>query len=115
MTSLDPQLVGQRIAALRLSKGWTQLMLAASANTSVVTISAYENGRTQLKRPRLLRGIAETLGVTPEELLIGPTAPTTADGAIARLQAEVDEANRTLIYLRSISDRASGFSDDLLV
>ena len=54
--------VGQRIAALRDARGWSQEELAHRADVSVKTISRLENGRNE-GRGKNLRSIAEALEV----------------------------------------------------
>lgn len=56
-----------RIRAYRKLKGYTQQQFAAKLGVSVAVLGAVERG-TRRPDPRLLRRIAETLGVDLEEL-----------------------------------------------
>ncbi|MHA7966145.1 helix-turn-helix domain-containing protein [Paenibacillus sp. CAU 1782] len=59
--------LAQRIRAFRKLKGYTQQGLAQEMGISVAVLGSLERG-TRRSDPRLLEQIAETLGISPEEL-----------------------------------------------
>lgn len=61
-------LVGSRIKAARLSRGWKQGALAEMVGCDVNTISRYETGKVSPDIEQLMR-LAEVLEVSPLELL----------------------------------------------
>jgi len=59
---------GQRLAALRQERGWTQPQLAEQLGVSVKTVTYYERS-AQNPTSKTLDRIAEVLGVEPSELI----------------------------------------------
>lgn len=85
--------MGDRIRALRLSKGWTQQDLAdrLTARGATVTFSAvsqWERGETENIKLKLFLALVEELGTTHEYLVHGPSDPTSRDstGRFRRLR-----------------------------
>lgn len=64
--------IGQLVAALRRSKGWTQVDLAHHAEIHPSTMTRIETGRHRAEPPNF-RKVAEALGVDPA--LITPVEP----------------------------------------
>jgi transcriptional regulator with XRE-family HTH domain len=96
--SLEPKEIGQRIAAARVRKGWTQLSFALEAAVSPSTITRWESGK--LPPVRELMRIAELLGVSPEEL-VEPDDPG-RDDRIAHLESELAETQQALKVLPDV-------------
>lgn len=65
-----PQTLGQRIAALRERRGWTQKQLAGRAEISVTFLSEVENDRRNMGSEILLR-MANALGTSLDYLMRG--------------------------------------------
>jgi transcriptional regulator with XRE-family HTH domain len=82
MVAQRHRLIGEKIVALRESKGWSQETLANKAGTSVKTISRLENGGNE-GRGGTMQKLAEALGVDLAELLAAGAVPT--DDAFAPL------------------------------
>jgi transcriptional regulator with XRE-family HTH domain len=59
--------LGERVAAAREAKGWTQADLATAIGMTQQGVAAIENGKSE--RPKKLRELARSLGVTEEHLL----------------------------------------------
>jgi transcriptional regulator with XRE-family HTH domain len=72
LQEIDPRLLGSRLRAARLSRGWTQTDLAGDL-VSVGYVSRLESGQ---RRPNaeVLEGLASRLDIAIDELLRGPTA-----------------------------------------
>jgi transcriptional regulator with XRE-family HTH domain len=64
---MDQHQLAGRIRAFRKLKGFTQNELADKLGVSVAVLGAVERG-TRKPEPRLLRLIADTLGIAREEL-----------------------------------------------
>jgi transcriptional regulator with XRE-family HTH domain len=64
---MDQHQLAGRIRAFRKLKGYTQSELSEKLGVSVAVLGAVERG-TRKPDPKLLRLIAETLGVSKEEL-----------------------------------------------
>lgn len=62
-------MLGERIRAARLAKGWKQRELAAATELNQSYISAVENGRVRDVATGQLLRFARALEVTPNELL----------------------------------------------
>lgn len=62
--------IGQRLAAARKSKGYTQEQLANLSDLSIKTISAAENGRKAM-RPENIIKLCECLSISTDYLLCG--------------------------------------------
>lgn len=60
--------IGDRVRALRERNQWRREELAMRAEISVAALTDIENNVTELPRRSTLRGIAEALGVSVEEL-----------------------------------------------
>lgn len=72
LQDIDPRLLGSRLRAARLARGWTQTDLAGDL-VSVGYISRLESGQ---RRPlaHVLESLASRLDIAIDELLRGPTA-----------------------------------------
>lgn len=72
-----PTLMGVRLQALRMEKGWTQEKLAEKSGVSVSTIKNVEHG---VRDPSLFSAIclADALGVSLDFLVLGRGAYTTS-------------------------------------
>lgn len=88
MAELD-SLIGQRIAEARLEAGLTQEQLAEAAGIAPENLSRAERGRTIL-RTRKLIAIADTLGVSLDDLARGREVIPTKGAAVARLIKRVE-------------------------
>jgi transcriptional regulator with XRE-family HTH domain len=64
---MDQQQLAGRIRAFRKLKGFTQSELSDKLGVSVAVLGAVERG-TRKAEPRLVREIAEALGIDKEEL-----------------------------------------------
>ncbi|TLS48630.1 helix-turn-helix transcriptional regulator [Paenibacillus antri] len=64
---MDQQQLAGRIRAFRKLKGYTQNELSEKLGVSVAVLGAVERG-TRKAEPRLLREIADALGIDKEEL-----------------------------------------------
>lgn len=84
-----PDSFGERIKAARLAKGMTQEELAEALGTQYVQVGRWERNVTS-PRPKTIRAIAQTLGVTFEQLqggaVLGITSPTSTE--VNRLLAD---------------------------
>jgi len=60
--------LAQRVRAFRKLKGYTQQELAKELGVSVAVLGSLERG-TRKSDPKLLKHIAQTLGISYEELL----------------------------------------------
>lgn len=85
--------MGDRIRALRQSKGWTQQQLAdrltaRGARVTFSAVSQWERGETQDIKLRLFLALVEELGTTHEYLVHGPSDPSSRDstGRFRRLR-----------------------------
>ena len=67
-------MVGQRIAALRRSRGWSQAQLADLLQISPSTLGMYEQGRRE-PGGAILVALSENFGVSTDYLLTGKIAP----------------------------------------
>jgi transcriptional regulator with XRE-family HTH domain len=68
-------LIGERLAALRKSRGITQTQLAEQIGISQYLVSSYETGRLHLSDDMLIR-LAKALGTTSDSILgLGGTEP----------------------------------------
>lgn len=102
--AMEPKEIGQRIAAARNRKGWTQLVFAMEANVSPSTIQRWESG--QLPPVRELMRIADVLEVDVSEF-VEPDAPATDQAAeIVRLAAELSAAQVVLARIEKKLDAA---------
>lgn len=63
-----PGFAHERMRTARLAKGWTQGRLAAEADVSVVSITAWERG-LRAPEPPAFRALAAGLALEPSELL----------------------------------------------
>jgi len=64
---MDQQQLAGRIRAFRKLKGYTQNELSEKLGVSVAVLGAVERG-TRKAEPRLIREIADALGIDKEEL-----------------------------------------------
>ena len=69
---MDKYMLAQRIRAFRKLKGYTQAELADLLGVSIAIIGTIERG-TRKADPKMLRKIAEVLGVEQEELMPSQT------------------------------------------
>lgn len=66
--------VGERIAAARSAKGWSQTKLGREIGAGQTTVSSWERGRTEPTREDVRR-VAQALQIAISELeLVGPTS-----------------------------------------
>lgn len=66
---------GERIRALRETKGWTQVQLAKRASVAQPSLSQIETGDTRSLRGQTLMGLAKALEVNPHWILTGRDTP----------------------------------------
>lgn len=95
--AFDPKLIGERIAAAREAKRWTQLDFALEAGVSPSTIQRWEAGHLPPVR-RLMR-VAELLEVEPEELIEPQPAepPSEMLTRLESLQADAEEGRLRVV------------------
>lgn len=103
--------LGERLKALRKSRGWTQENLAEVSGLTRSHISRLERGDIELpSRARLLR-LADALGTTADDLLTAagyrsddPPAALPDLGVYLRLKYDIDDP-RTADAIRAILER----------
>lgn len=103
--SIEPREIGQRIAAVRNRRGWTQMDLAHQANVSVSSVQRWERG--DLPPVRELIRLAGILEIDAEQLVeLEPTqeAKIAAIGRDLRdhLDSQHDEVIRRLDALTEL-------------
>jgi transcriptional regulator with XRE-family HTH domain len=76
--------VGERLKALRLGRGLTQVKLAEPLGLTFQQINKYESGASDLSVSRLL-GLARVLDIPPSLLLEAPSAGQEAADPVNRL------------------------------
>ena len=96
--SFEPQEIGQRVAAARTRKGWTQLQFAMEANVSPSTVARWEAGK--LPPVRELVRIAEVLGVDVNEF-VEPAVNEEA-GRLSGIERELGEVRQQLAGLEEM-------------
>jgi len=69
-TTKEAPVLGQRLAALRKERGWTQPQLAELLGVTVKTITYYERSASNPTAKTVDR-IAEVFGIDPSELING--------------------------------------------
>ena len=97
---IDYSVIGDRIRALRVAKGWTQAHLAELSGIEPSNISHIERAATKVSLPTLLH-IANALGSTLDELVYGNLAKS---GHIAFSLIEETLADCTDTELRAIAE-----------
>jgi len=75
--------LGERVAAARTQRGWSQQRLAEALRLQASTLSRYETGVRTFPVECILR-VAGVLGVRPETLLVDPPTPGGDDEAMLR-------------------------------
>lgn len=96
--------IGERIAAARRDRGWTQEDLAYHAGLTVRTISRAENGEREA-RGLTLRKIASALTVPVGELIgIMAAQPLGPDDRLDRIEEKLDAVLALLSPEGSIAD-----------
>ncbi|KWX00088.1 hypothetical protein TH66_14215 [Carbonactinospora thermoautotrophica] len=70
---------GQRLARLRLRKGWTQRRLADESGYTVATIKAWEQGRRSLDSVSVIVHLAQVLGAHATEITGQPFVPASPE------------------------------------
>lgn len=89
VSTIDPKEIGQRIAAARNRRGWTQLDLAHHANVSPSSVQRWEAGR--LPPVRELIRLAGLLEIEPEQLVETPDGPTNLEAVLERVEEALGE------------------------
>ena len=89
-TTKTAPIFGQRLAALRNERGWTQPQLAEQLGVSVKTITYYERA-AQNPTAKTLDRIAEVFGVDPSELIKDRRSRKKKSGPPSRLQLLFDQ------------------------
>lgn len=79
--------IGDRIAAARKDKGWSQARLADAVNQAQTTISSWERGRTEPGRDDVEK-VASALGISRAELE-GVSEPSGQDKHLVRIIGRV--------------------------
>src|SRR6266699_3464266 len=74
--TVDPRLLGQRIATLRRASGWSQRRLAEAAGVSHGYIALLELGRLPSPGKFRLDAVARALNLRTSDALTGPLQPT---------------------------------------
>jgi SOS-response transcriptional repressor LexA len=75
--TVDPRLLGQRIAALRHASGWSQRRLAEAAGVSHGYIALLELGRLPSPGKFRLDAVARALNLRTSDALVGPLSLVT--------------------------------------
>ena len=88
--SIDPTVLGDRVRTTRLRSGLTQAQVAGS-EMSVGYISRIESGQRR-PDPQLLTTIAEAIGTSVDELLVG-----VAPDQVIQLRVQLDHAELALV------------------
>lgn len=88
--TIDPLVLGERVRTTRLRAGLTQAQVAGSS-MSVGYISRIESGQRR-PDPQLLTAIADALGTTVDELLVG-----VAPDRVIELRVQLDHAELALV------------------
>jgi transcriptional regulator with XRE-family HTH domain len=79
----DSVRLGERVAAARAERGWSQQRLAEALGVQPSTLSRYETGVRTFPVSSILR-VAELLGVRPDSLLVDPPPVGSDDEAMLR-------------------------------
>ncbi len=95
-------MLGARIAALRLEKGLSQAELAERLKISPSAVGMYEQGRRE-PSAGLLVALAGELGVSTDFLLTGLPGPTEAGTLAHLLERRLNAAETTLHRRNSLS------------
>lgn len=122
----EPSTLGERVAAIRNRRGWTQKKLADEAGLSATFISEVENDKRNIGYESLLR-ISETLGASLDYLAKGKTEesdlrePLVLPAELAQAAdkegwsvghaADLLKARRLVVERRTKSGRGSDESD----
>ncbi|HBV84758.1 MAG TPA: hypothetical protein DEB74_18545 [Lachnospiraceae bacterium] len=85
--------VGNRLAALRSGKGYSQENLAEKIGCSVITISRWENGNTHMKSQDVFE-LCSVLGVSADVLL----GLESKDILYADMITELSEKQKKILY-----------------
>ena len=111
--SMDPVVFGERIKARRLAAGLTQVQLAGD-EISAAYVSRIEDGQRR-PGPKLIEKLAERLGTSPDDLLLGVSRE---DRMELRVQLDFGElamasgsADRALAAAETVLDRAATIGD----
>ena len=92
--TVDPRLLGQRIAALRRASGWSQRRLAEVAGVSHGYIALLELGRLPSPGKFRLDAVARALNLRTSDALLGsPAAPVQREAVPARSLPLVSHGN----------------------
>lgn len=88
--------LGDRLARLRRSKGFSKTDLAERLGVTVTSICYWEQGRSRPRLDRLQR-LADLLGTSPAELLSRSSAPGSdhLSELVTRMRAEIAHAAGT--------------------
>jgi transcriptional regulator with XRE-family HTH domain len=92
--------VGQRIAAARRKRGWTQAELAERLGWPRDTLVHYEHGRRALAVDRLVT-IADALGVPPAALLI---ADQPSADLVTRILTDTELRDQITFFIATLDD-----------
>jgi len=85
---------GERLASLRKAQGLTQVQLAELLGVSQQAVTAYESGQRRVPISSL-PALADTLGVSIEELIGQPTKRSTGKrGPAPKLQQQLEQLSR---------------------
>jgi transcriptional regulator with XRE-family HTH domain len=85
---------GQRVAALRKQRAFTQAQMAQRLGVSQQTITALEHGRRRIPLS-LLPELAQSLDVSIEELIVGDDAKTRGKrGPASKIERQMEEIRR---------------------
>jgi transcriptional regulator with XRE-family HTH domain len=93
LESSSPDTIGQRIARVRKTRGWTQVQLAALIGIARTLVTDYETGRLRLNDDMVAR-FARALGVSADFLLglsKSTLFPTDPDMKIIKRLKEIEQ------------------------
>ena len=101
---MDAEKTGKLIRELRTEKALTQQELASLLKVSPTAVSKWENGRN-LPDISLLEPLAESLGLTLPELILGEQTPTHAEDDAFEDQEKMAETALRSMILESLGEQ----------
>lgn len=104
--------IGSRVKALRLKRGYKQVVLAQMVGITQGSLSLIENDVTEVPAGETLAGLCKALRTTPDFLIAGAGDPDSIDAAIQEhelvfLWRDLPEAGRELLLATARSTQAA--------
>ena len=88
--------IRENISRAREKYGFTQKAIAEALELSKVSYHALEKGTTRILNPNIYK-IADILGISVEELILGYKPDPESAGRLAQMKAEYGEKRKTLV------------------